>query len=238
MQCGLFRRDLCAGCAVRSMADQKRGRQMRGSAVCWRKLRVRRVQLSKWTTRCEQRVHADELHRWPNGRRPMPLQQSNPDCREDVILELGLWGCGGYRGVPVGFHGKTAGLRLQCRHHRPARQLSKAMSGRPDWHAAKLPGASGATPCSVMPGRSNRHATELRAATATASAATHQVPDRPDRHAAELCDSGDHVPSGPNRHSAELRAGRDGLSGGYYRHAAKLYARPESDLHRRDGGSQ
>ena len=43
MQCGLFGPELRAGCAVRAMADQKRGRQVRGSAVRWRNVRVRRL---------------------------------------------------------------------------------------------------------------------------------------------------------------------------------------------------
>ena len=158
----------------------------------------------------------------------MPLQRPNPDPRKDVILELGLRGGRGYRGVPVGFDGKAAKLRLQCRHHRPAWQLSKAMSGRPDRHAAKLPGASGATPCSVMPGGSDRYATELRAAAATASAATHQVPGRPDRYAAKLRDTsgGDNVPGGSNRRPAELQGGSAsdaaGVSRRNDRHASEL----------------
>ena len=153
----------------------------------------------------------------------MPLQRPNPDPRKDVILELGLRGGRGYRGVSVGFDGKAAGLCLQRRHDRAAWQLSKAMSGRPDWHAAKLPGASGAIACSVMPGGSDRYATELRAA------GTHQVPGWPDRHPAELqgssaSDAAD-VSCRYDGHTAELQSRNNGtadLSGGNDGHAAEL----------------
>ena len=144
----------------------------------------------------------------------MPLQRSNPDTCENVILELGVRRGYGYRGMPAGFDGKTAGVCLQRRHDRSAWQLSEAMPRWPDWHAAKLSGATRATARSVMPDRSNRHTAELQARNGAAD-----LSDRNDRHAAKL--SADGMPSRPDRHAAELQAcdGAD-LSGGNDGYAA------------------
>jgi hypothetical protein len=149
----------------------------------------------------------------------MPLQQPSADRREDVVFELGLRSSGGDRGVSVRFDGKTAILCLRCRHHRPARQLPEAMSGRPNWHTAELPNAAEYSACSGpddVPGRSDRDATELCRCAADLSC-------RSNRHAAELQARGPDDVSGWNDgHATELCRRTADLSCGSNRHAAKL----------------
>ena len=144
---------------MRSLAEQKRGRQMRGSALRWGHVRVRRLRMSKWTARRKQRLHADQLLRRPNGRRSVPLQQPEPKSCEDILLQLCLRGVGRCD-LSVRLDRDAAGLRVQDRHHGTARQLPATLSGWPDRHRAELPASAEYQACTGtnMSSRPDGHA--------------------------------------------------------------------------------